>query len=295
MKRGLPKNWRLALVGIWLALTFSLSSWWMVLGMRQADALVVAAGTSAETALKQHRMFFWEGLFLLTFVSVGGGALAYTTYYDQRRNEEMRRFFSTFTHELKTSLTSLRLQAEILEEDPRNSANENLQRLLRDVVRLELQLENALILAQAERARLILEEIPLKKTVQALAVHWPQLKVEVKQDARVKADYRALECILKNLFQNASVHGGAKVITVEPQAEKNRVSIRVKDDGKGFRGDPEKLGQEFVRHTTRSGAGIGLFLSRKLAKAMNGQLRLETGPGPESGLEARLLLDGRLA
>lgn len=293
MKRALPKNWKLALVGVWLGLTFSLSSWWMVLGMRQADALVQAAGTSQAIALRQHRMFFWEGLFLLTFVTVGGGALAYSTYYDQRRNSELRRFFSTFTHELKTSLTSLRLQAEILEEDPRNSANENLQRLLRDVVRLELQLENALILAQGEKAKLILEDIPLKKTVQALSVHWPHLKVEITRDARVKADHRALECILKNLFQNACVHGGAQVVNVEPEAKDGRISIHVKDNGKGFKGDPELLGKEFVRHTTRSGAGIGLYLSRKLAQSMNGQLRLTASP--PSGLEAHLLLDGRLA
>jgi len=265
----------------------------MVLGMRQADALVRAAGNSAEFAVKQHRMFFWEGLFLLSFVTVGGGALAYSTYYDQRRNGELRRFFSTFTHELKTSLTSLRLQAEILEEDPRNSANENLQRLLRDVVRLELQLENALILAQGEKAKLILEDIPLKKTVQALSVHWPHLKVEVERDARVQADYRALECILKNLIQNASVHGGAQLVCVNPTAKGGRIAIQVKDNGKGFKGDPELLGKEFVRHTTRSGAGIGLYLARKLALRMNGQLRL-TAPAA-SGLEAELLLDGRLA
>lgn len=292
MKQALPKNWKLALVGIWLALTFSLSFWWMVLGMRQADALVSNAPITHEMAVKQHRMFFWEGLFLLTFVTVGGGALAYSTYHEQRRNEELRRFFSTFTHELKTSLTSLRLQAEILEEDPRNSANENLQRLLRDVVRLELQLENALILAQGDRSKLILEEIPLRKTVQALSVHWPHLKVEVKNDARVKADYRALECIVRNLLQNACVHGAAKTVTVSAHADKNRVRVSVEDNGKGFAGDPETLGQEFVRHTTRSGAGIGLYLARKLARRMNGNLILARAP--QGGMEASLLLEGRL-
>lgn len=292
MSIALPKKWKLILVGIWLGLTFSLSAWWMVLGMRQAEALSAAMGATGAEAARQHRMFFWEGLFLLTFVTAGGGALAYSTYHEQRRNEELRRFFSTFTHELKTSLTSLRLQAEILEEDPRNSANENLQRLLRDVVRLELQLENALILAKADKDKLFLEEIPLRKTVAAISVHWPQLQVEVKRDAKVRADHRALECILKNLIQNACVHGQARRVEIEPSADASgRIEVSVRDDGKGFTGDPETLGQEFVRHTTRSGAGIGLYLSRKLADRMNGSLRLTN---TDRGMNAKLNLDGRL-
>ena len=293
MKPLRVKNWRLALVGVWLLFTFSLSAWWMLLGTRQADMLKLRLAPGDAEAERQHRMFIWEGVFLLSFVVVGGGALAYSTYYDQRRNEELRRFFYTFTHELKTSLTSLRLQAEILEEDPRNSANENLQRLLRDVVRLELQLENALILAQAERGKLFLEEISLRKTVQALTVHWPQLSVEVKAEARVKADHRAIECILKNLLQNACVHGKATSVEVHAQEQGERVEVSVRDNGAGFKGDPEALGKEFVRHTTRSGAGIGLYLSRKLAERMGGQLKLVAAPA--GGMEARLQLRGRLA
>ena len=292
MSIALPKKWKLILVGVWLGLTFSLSAWWMVLGMRQAEALSAAVGATGAEAARQHRMFFWEGLFLLTFVTAGGGALAYSTYHEQRRNDELRRFFSTFTHELKTSLTSLRLQAEILEEDPRNSANENLQRLLRDVVRLELQLENALILAKADKDKLFLEEIPLRKTLTAISVHWPQIQVDVKRDARVRADHRALECILKNLIQNACVHGQARRVEIEPSANGDRIEVSVRDDGKGFTGDPEALGKEFVRHTTRSGAGIGLYLARKLAHRMNGSLRLTRASA--GGMDAKLILDGRL-
>jgi signal transduction histidine kinase len=287
------KNWKLLLVLLWLGLTFSLSGWWMVHGMRQADELGASNSAVATAAMRQHRMFFWEGLSLLTFVTVGGMALAYATYYEQRRSEELRNFFSTFTHELKTSLTSLRLQAEILEEDPKNHESENLRRLLRDVVRLELQLENALILAQAERSKLFLEEIPVRKILANLSMHWPQLTVEVKGDARVKADQRAFECILKNFLQNAYVHGGATHVEVTPVASEGGVLLTVKDNGKGFAGDPEVLGKEFVRHTTRSGAGIGLFLARKLAQRMGGKLVL--AQGNPKGLEAKLQLAGRIA
>lgn len=297
MAEPAPKktNWRLALAGLWLALTFSLSAWWMIHGMRQATDLA-ARFDGDEAAARQHRMFFWEGMVLLSFVTVGGGALAYFTYHDQRRNEEVVRFFSVFTHELKTSLTSLRLQAEILEEDPRNHGNENLQRLLRDVVRLELQLENALILAQDERSRLFPEEISLRRLLQNLSVHWPQLEVKVAEDALLRGDQRALECIFRNLLQNASVHGGARSVAVSASLATSGVGLDIllRDDGKGFRGEPATLGRAFVRHGTRSGSGIGLYLSRRLAARMGGGLEFSHGEGGK-GFAARLRIPGSRA
>lgn len=285
MQWELSKNTRLTLAGAWLLLTFSLSAWWMVHGM--------SLGTGAVDPFRQRRMFFWEGSFLLSFILFGGAFLFYSIYRDLQRNSELRQFFSTFTHELKTSLTSLRLQAEILEEDPKNRENENLRRLLRDVVRLELQLENALVLAQLERGgNLFLEEIPLRKTVQSLSVHWPQLRVSVEPDARVRADQRALECILRNLFQNAFVHGAATAVSVAPRAEGECLRIEVVDNGSGYTGDASALGASLVRHTTRSGSGIGLYLSRILAERMSGKLRFSSRA---SGLAATLELPGRIA
>lgn len=283
MKRGLLKRGRLILTALWLGITFSLSAWWMIYGMTQAEKL----GLSAE-ATRQHRMFFWEGSFLLLLVVLGGGALAYFVYWDQRRYEEVKKFFSTFTHELKTSLTSLRLQAEILEE--RHSENENLQRLLKDVVRLELQLENALILAQSEKGELFLEEISLRKIMQSLSVHWPRLKVNVMRDAKLQADQRAIECIFRNLLQNASVHGEASEVNVNAEAAEDGLLLSFRDNGRGFKGDPAALGQMFARHTTRSGSGLGLYLSKILAKRMHGSLEF----GANQGFEARLRIGGRL-
>lgn len=291
MKPAGRKPWRLALTGLWLLVTLSLSAWWMVHGIRQAS-LLTEGNRPVEEAARQQRMLLWEGSFLLCFVALGGGALSYFVYQDQRRYEEVRRFFSTFTHELKTSLTSLRLQAEILEEDPRIAASENLRRLLRDVVRLELQLENALILAQGEEGRLFLEEIPLRRALQGLSVHWPELKVEVQADARIQGDQRAVECIFRNLLQNAVVHGEAKRVVVDAREADGGLEIVFRDDGRGFAGNPERLGEMFIRHTTRSGSGIGLYLSRRLAARMHGSLQLHRG---NSGLEAKLRIGGRLA
>ena len=58
-----------------------------------------------------------------------------------------------FTHDLKTALASLQLQAESLQEDwPDAASNPNLARLLEDTVRLGVQLENSLFFAQPDGA-----------------------------------------------------------------------------------------------------------------------------------------------
>ena len=157
--------------------------------------------------------------------------------------------------------------------------------MLQDAVRLELQLENALILAQGD-AKLYAEKLSLRKVIQNLSIHWPNVKIETKSDADLLADKRALECILRNLFQNAYVHGEAKNISVTVKDDV-KTEIRVSDDGRGFAGDPNALGSVFVRHSTTSGSGVGLYLSKILAKRMKGSLSFNKIP---SGFEAVLIL-----
>ena len=154
----------------------------------------------------------------------------------------------------------------------RNRENENLRRLLRDVARLELQLENALVLAQSERGKLFPEEISLRKMLDSLRPHWPDLEIKLEQDASLVADQRALECVFRNLFQNALVHGHASSVLIRLKAMESGVLVQVIDNGKGFEGNLETLGAAFVRHTTRSGSGIGLYLSRILTTRMGGKI-----------------------
>ena len=51
-----------------------------------------------------------------------------------------------------------------------------------------------------------------------------------------------------------------------------RIELRVADNGRGFAGDFNQLGRLFVRHARGSGSGVGLYISRQLAKRMNATL-----------------------
>ena len=147
-------TWQYAAAVAWLVFTVALASWWLIFGLSQARHLGALEGPDAAQVSRVTRMLVWEGVILVGMLMAGGVALLVAIGREQRRRRDLRAFFMAFTHDLKTSLTSLRLQAEALREDlPEAADNPNLQRLLKDSVRLQLQLENALALATADAAR----------------------------------------------------------------------------------------------------------------------------------------------
>ena len=156
-----------------------------------------------------------------------------------------------FTHDLKTSLTSLRLQAEALREDvPEAAGNPNLQRMLKDSVRLQLQLENALALATTDGAVLI-EAIDICALVEYLRDDFPELQIDLTGGGRVlrrppRARERAAQC--------AAERRGARTARRASRLELHRrssgVEIVVSDDGSGDeRGSvaPRSIGRSSVR------------------------------------------------
>jgi len=265
------------LVALWVVFTVTLAGWWLIFGLRQLDLL---NQSNLENALQLHRyyqMLLWEGGILIASLIGGGLALFYFARREQKRHAQVEEFFAAFTHDAKTALASLRLQAESLQEDYANSApNPLLDRLLGDTLRLQLQLENSLFLVNLTRGKFFLEPINLSACVDTLRRHWPDLNIRQSGDAIVTADARALDSVLTNLIQNAVTHGHATEIEISVKPDrKNRTSIAIADNGQGFSGDFKHLGRLFVRHGRGSGSGVGLYIVRQLVKRMNGDIQFE--------------------
>jgi signal transduction histidine kinase len=99
----------------------------------------------------------------------------------------------------------------------------------------------------------------------------------------VLADPRWVDRILDNLVTNALAHGGRKPsVALTAENAGGDVVIRVHDDGPGVPAPlRDAVFERFVRGPSESpGSGLGLFISRGLARLMGGELVLE--PGPES-------------
>ena len=269
-------TWRYAAAVSWVAFTVGLAVWWLIFGLTQARALGALEGNEAAELGRVTRMLLWEGAALVLLLIAGGVALVVAIRTEQRRRQDMRAFFMAFTHDLKTSLASLLLQAEVLREDlPEAAGNPNLVRLLKDAVRLQLQLENALFFTRTDGA-VFIEPLDVGAAIDHLREDWPELRIDVTGSARVAADRRALDSILRNLLQNAVVHGRAQAVGIDiRKAGDGRVEIRVADDGVGaVAAAATALERPFVRPSATSGSGVGLYVCRGLLAQMQGRIRL---------------------
>ena len=108
------------------------------------------------------------------------------------------------------------------------------------------------------------------------------------EEARFRADLPAVERILFNLVDNASKYAceaADKSIQLSVHKTGAAVSILVEDHGPGVpRGDRRRLFRPFSRasrreSSARSGIGLGLSLSRRLARKMGGELTLNERDG----------------
>lgn len=262
-----------ALAILWFAFTFSLVGWWWVFFLLKLDP----TNASLDELKSSHRMFAWEGSILLTAILLGGIALVIFTYRDQKRHQRLRFFFSTFSHDIKTSIARLRLQAEVLEEDLSTTSHPVMKRLIQDIQRLDLQLENSLLLANLEQGQLLKEQVSLSELLSSLRSEFSELSVELEREAKIKGDRRALLSVLRNLLQNSVLHGKATTVKIKVRSiNEGRLELILQDNGLGFKGMLKKLGSEILMSQDVRSNGIGLLLTKRLLEKMNGDIWFES-------------------
>lgn len=218
-------------------------------------------------------------------------------------SERRAAFVGAVTHELRTPLTTFRMYAEMLaggmvsDEFRRRSY---LETLLREAERLSHLVENVLAYARLERGRhtacqpvrveTLLAQVVPRLQVRAAATG-RTLHVEVQDVAcsmAVSADICAAEQILFNLVDNACKYAADaddRRIHLEVTYEARCLHLRVRDHGPGFsRSSRRRLFKPFSKSAqdaarTAPGVGLGLALSRRLARGMRGDLFTEQQPG----------------
>ncbi len=247
-------------------------------------------GLSAlEASARQRRLLTVVGSVGLLLLLLCGMLLARRALLRERALRQLRDdFIANVSHELRTPLTSVRMHAEMLAE---GGLDEGRRRAYAAVVeaegaRLSALVEDLLDFAALERGTRRLEPEPtdLGEFVRGASGAWlpvaardgVALDVEVASPAPVAlADPTALSRILTNLIQNAFRHARARRIVLRAVAGP---AVEVADDGVGIE-DRERLFERFQRGRGSRGAGIGLALSRDLARAMGGDLALLDRPG----------------
>jgi PAS domain S-box-containing protein len=210
-------------------------------------------------------------------------------------------FLGILSHELRTPVTTIYGGAEVLN---RPTLSEEVRADVYADIRAEADrlyrlVENLLVLSRVEREGLRIEPEPvllqriLPRIIQAEGARWPAARFELDLEPGlppIAAEETYLEQVLQNLLGNAAKYGGTE-ITVKVEEGEGEVSVRVLDDGSGFaERDAAQLFEVFYRSPAAarraSGAGIGLFVSSQLVRAMGGRVwaRNRDGGGAEFGV-----------
>jgi signal transduction histidine kinase len=225
---------------------------------------------------------------------VGGvlGAVVITLDVTERRAAEQLRdaFIGVLSHELRTPVTTIYAGARMLQSRGARLGGEVREEIVADIAaeseRLSRLIEDLLVLARAERgvdltARgAVLVQHRVRAVVATLAAEWPDRHFTCQvpeQVPLVSGDETYLDQVLRNLLGNAAKYGRREV-AARVTTRQDHVEVSVLDDGPGI--EPEELERVFELFArapaTKSlpGAGIGLFVARRLVEAMGGRLRV---------------------
>ena len=234
---------------------------------------------------------------LVTLLAIGilFGLLFFYTRLERRRSD----FVSAVTHELRTPLTSFSLMTDMLKNKlvPAEKLDEYHETLHQESQRLGHLVENVLAFAKLTRGKLRgrADKAPCPQIIdRALGKVKPMLEeaglsLQVKHDKRtdlinLNTDIISLEQIFTNLADNAIKYAREvehPTISISTMRGHDSLSIRFADNGPGI---PSKWQRGIFRPFSRSakdvegrkpGIGLGLALSRDIARSIGGNLVLE--------------------
>jgi two-component system, OmpR family, sensor histidine kinase MprB len=211
-----------------------------------------------------------------------------------------RQLVADASHELRTPVTSLRTNIEILQQQGQEMDPEDSRRLLGDVVEqieeLTLLMNDLIELARGEEPRADAEDLRLDllvtEVVERARRHAPATPLEVQLEPTIVTGVPArLERAIANLIDNAvkySPHGEP----VEVRLHGGELAVR--DHGPGISAeDLPHIFDRFYRGAEargRPGSGLGLAIVRQVATQQGGSVTAETASG--GGTLMRLLLPG---
>jgi signal transduction histidine kinase len=296
MEVNKTRRWFYALTFLWVMMLLGLGSWWLYLVFKLHSTLSSLNLPQLGSQNRFLNMMKWEGSFFFIFLVLLGVSLFIMYIRDMKKSKAMQAFFSSLSHELKTPLASMRLQAEVIKDliDDETHSHDQLssltKRLIEDTHKLESELEKSLQLSRIEQdAAMTLAPVSLERFLrrQEQRLHSPiKIELNISKDAEeVLADELSMSMILRNLIENTQRHNKeANRILIKSRKVGLLVEVTYDDFGTKFEGDIKNLGELFYKYNSTKGSGIGLYLIKNLMRKMQGHLLIEN----ENSLQFKL-------
>jgi signal transduction histidine kinase len=203
------------------------------------------------------------------------------------------------THEVRNPLSSIGLNAEMLEEETQGEARNLARAIVKEVDRLTEITEEYLRFARLPRPKLEREDLgELMRSLVAF-MHQELEGRGVTVDARldpalplVAADEHQLRQALLNLMRNAVEamrDGGRLTLTAAPVDDGRFVELTIADTGEGIAPDHlQKIFDPFFS-TKEGGTGLGLALTQQIIVEHGGKIEVRSEPGRGTTFIVRLV------
>jgi len=227
-----------------------------------------------------------------------------------KHDKMQKEFINVAAHELRTPTQSIIGYCEMIDAFPENTQKylepvkrnaEKLYRLTEDILDVS-RIESGTLKLEKSKFDLreiivnLIEDLTTKMKKEENVIKSNKKNIDKKPDIQliypefsvqqplfVFADKNRIQQVLSNLLNNALkfTEGGVITINIEKfvetinnntKEEKEFVSIKIKDTGKGI--DPEVLPRLFEKFTTKSdkGTGLGLYISKNIIDAHGGRI-----------------------
>jgi signal transduction histidine kinase len=214
-----------------------------------------------------------------------------------RRTGELRTsFVAAVSHELRTPIASVRMLAELLEEDRVDEAEraEVHEALAREARRLGETVDRLLGFSRMAAGKVVLDRAtipladPVERAVERFRDRCPEQAVECELDRSVVAfvDPAQVELVVDNLLGNAKKYAPLGTpYRVKVDADGAYARLTITDRGPGIpRRDQRRIFEPFERVDDRlskatEGSGIGLSLVAHAARAHGGGAWVESDEG----------------
>ncbi len=197
-------------------------------------------------------------------------------------------FGSMLAHEVRTPVTVILGDAHLLGRPglPEGTAHELVEDMRLEAERLHRLIEDLLVLNRGDE---LLEITPEPLALPALVQHFAQSELgDARTDVELRIEHPVplvagdatyVQQILRNLVSNARKYAGDSGVTLVVGGDGACGRLSVLDHGPGIEpGEEGRLFDPFVRGARaagKPGAGVGLYVCRRLAEAMGGRIWVE--------------------
>jgi len=272
------------------------NNWQLLSELPQLPGYVLTISTTGENQTPWYSLY--GVLLILLCVILGTLCIVLISRQTKKERQEALQksnFVSQISHEFKTPLTSISLYADLLAEESNTKFDRSklLETISRESHRLSDLVDNILALNALEKGKkqYRIQTIDAVETVSSsvedymasFAQHGLQLEwARPHSPIKARFDPASLRQILLNLLDNARKYAASgKKVSISIQQKDTICSIAVSDFGPGIpKDDAKSIFESFYQKSSTltqksPGVGIGLSLSRKLARDCGGDLTLD--------------------